>query len=439
MGRYRKYGFAAAAGLALLAFVCGCAAAPPFKTEASTVQETVQEPGASGETDVSGDTVRISLNQENTEEERETDPARSREEELLESMSLREKAAQMFVVLPEGLLSASESEQTEGKEELLDNGAVIRAGEPMENAYEEIPVGGFIYMKSNLKDPEQTKALLSGLSSYSEKRFGIPSFQCVDEEGGTVARIGGRTEFGLPNVGDMEKIGETKDTRKALEAGKTIGAYLKELGFNVDFAPDADVLTNPANQVVKRRSFGSDPKLVSDMALAVEQGLGESGVYGVFKHFPGHGATEGDTHEGYAYTSKSLDELWDCELLPFRRASENGADFIMAGHIVLPNVAGDNTPASLSEKLLTGLLRETIGYDGIIVTDAMNMGAIVSRYSSAEAAVQAVIAGADIILMPEDLRSAWEGLVEAVESGEISEERIDASVRRILEVKLRQE
>lgn len=365
MGRYRKYGFAAAA--------------PPFKTEASTVQETVQEPGASGETDVSGDTVRISLNQENTEEERETDPARSREEELLESMSLREKAAQMFVVLPEGLLSASESEQTEGKEELLDNGAVIRAGEPMENAYEEIPVGGFIYMKSNLKDPEQTKALLSGLSSYSEKRFGIPSFQC------------------------------------------------------------ADVLTNPANQVVKRRSFGSDPKLVSDMALAVEQGLGESGVYGVFKHFPGHGATEGDTHEGYAYTSKSLNELWDCELLPFRRASENGADFIMAGHIALPNVAGDNTPASLSEKLLTGLLRETIGYDGIIVTDAMNMGAIVSRYSSAEAAVQAVIAGADIILMPEDLRSAWEGLVEAVESGEISEERIDASVRRILEVKLRQE
>ena len=436
MGRYRKYGFAAAAGLALLAFLCGCAAAPPLKTEASTVPETVRESGSSGETDGSEDTVRISLNQENTEEERETDPARSREEELLESMNLREKVAQMFVVLPEELLSAAESGSAEGKAELLENGAVICVGEAMERAYGEIPVGGFIYMKSNLRDPEQTEALLSGLDAYSKERFGIPAFHCVDEEGGTVARIGGRMEFGAPDVGDMAGIGETGDAEKALEAGRTLGGYLSELGFNVDFAPVADVLTNPDNQVVKRRSFGSDPDLVADMALAVDQGLKESGVLGAFKHFPGHGATEGDTHEGYAFTSKSLDELWDCELLPFRKAAENGVEFIMAGHIALPAVTGDETPASLSEELLTGLLRERIGYEGIIITDAMNMGAIVQTYSSGEAAVKAVAAGADMILMPEGLTSAWEGLLEAVASGTIPEERIDASVRRILQAKL---
>ena len=208
-------------------------------------------------------------------------------------------------------------------------------------------------------------------------------------------------------------------------------------GFNLDFAPVADVWSNPENTVVKRRSFGSDAAIVSNLALALSDGLTSQGVCSTFKHFPGHGATAGDTHEGYAYTSKTLEELRACELVPFQAAVDAGADFIMAGHISLPEILGDSTPASLSSEMLTGVLREEMGYDGIIVTDALNMGAVVQHYTSAEAAVKALQAGADLLLMPENFEEAYQGVLAAAEEGRISQERIDASVRKILEVKLR--
>lgn len=170
------------------------------------------------------------------------------------------------------------------------------------------------------------------------------------------------------------------------------------------------------------------------MASAVSAGLNDNGVLSTFKHFPGHGATEGDTHEGYAYTSKTLEELSGSELLPFQRGIEEGIDMIMVGHISLPSIIGDDTPASLSYKMITEILREQMGYDGLVITDAMNMGAISQLYSSADAAVKSIQSGADLILMPADFADAYQGVLGAI-NNQISVERIDESVGRIIRAK----
>ena len=172
------------------------------------------------------------------------------------------------------------------------------------------------------------------------------------------------------------------------------------------------------------------------MAAAYADGLHQSGVMSVYKHFPGHGGTEGDTHEGYAYTERSLAELAGAELVPFAGAEGRGADMIMAAHICAPGITGDSVPASLSPFMINDLLRTKLNYGGVVITDALNMGAVTAQYSSAEAAVLALEAGCDMLLMPEDFDAAYDGVTAAVRSGRISEERIDESVRRILKLKL---
>lgn len=341
--------------------------------------------------------------------------------EYLENMTLEEKAAQLFIVQPEAIVDA---------------GTAVAAGNTTREAINETPVGGFIYFSDNLQDAEQTSTMLDNVQKYSMDRIGLPAFLSVDEEGGTVARVAGSGKFDVTDVGDMADIGRSGDIEAAQQAGNTIGSYLSALGFNVDFAPVADVLSNTENTVVQRRSFGNDPETVSEMAIAVSEGLRENGVYSTYKHFPGHGATAGDTHEGYAYTDKTLEELETCELIPFQRCIEADASFIMVGHISLPNVIGDNTPASMSKTIITDLLREQMGYDGIVITDAMNMGAIAEEYSSAEAAVKALQAGADIILMPEDFDAAYQGILDAVKDGTLTEDRINESLIRVLKIKL---
>lgn len=342
-------------------------------------------------------------------------------EEWLNQLTIEEKAAQLFVILPE-VFSFYD--------------CVTFVDESMRQSIREIPVGGFIFLEQNLISAEQTKEMLAELQGLETQRIGLPVFLCVDEEGGSVTRIGGRENFDVPYVGDMSDIGATQNIENAYEAGNTIGQYLSELGLNVNFAPVADVWSNPENQVVRYRSFGTDTKLVADMCAAFSGGLQQWNIYAVWKHFPGHGATAADTHQGYAYTNKTLQELQLCELVPFQRGIEEGIKFIMAGHISLPNVTGDHTPASLSGIMLNQILREQMGYDGIIITDAMNMGAIVQNFDSAEAAVQAILAGADMILMPADFYSAYQGVLEAVGNQQITIERLDESVRRILKVKL---
>ena len=329
--------------------------------------------------------------------------------------------AQLFIIQPEAI---------------LDVGTAVAAGDATREAIDKYPVGGFIYFGENLQSKEQTREMLHNVQAYSTERTGFPAFLSVDEEGGTVARVAGTGNFDVPDIGDMADIGAAGDVDAAKQVGEDIGSYLAELGFNLDFAPVADVLSNPENTVVRKRSFGSDPELVSDMAIAVSDGLEEKGLLSAYKHFPGHGATSADTHKGYAYTDKTLEELEACELIPFQRCIADGAKIIMAAHISVPNVTGDDTPTSLSKTMVTDILREKMGYTGLVVTDAMNMGAITEEYTSAEAAVKALQAGVDVVLMPENYQQAYQGVLDAVADGTLTEERIDESVTRILTVKL---
>lgn len=352
----------------------------------------------------------------------QTTPTKTEEvQNIVDSMSLEEKVAQLFLVQPEAI---------------VDIGTATAAGDATKQAINKTPVGGFVYFSDNLQSEQQVQDMLRNVQKYSEDRIGLPAFLSVDEEGGTVARVASTGRFDVTDVGDMAKIGASGDVQQARQAGETIGSYLSELGFNLDFAPDADVLTNSDNTVVKKRSFGSDPRVVSDMSLAVAQGLAQHQVYSVYKHFPGHGATAGDTHQGYAYTDKTLDELKQSELIPFENAIQNNAEFIMAAHISAPRVTGDDTPASLSKTMITDILRGQMGYDGIVVTDAMNMGAVTEQYTSAQAAVKALQAGADLVLMPEDFQEAYQGVLDAVKDGTLTEQRINESVTRIVKVKV---
>lgn len=352
----------------------------------------------------------------------QTKPTKTEEvQNIVDSMSLEEKVAQLFLVQPEAI---------------VDIGTATAAGDATKQAINKTPVGGFVYFSDNLQSEQQVQDMLRNVQKYSEDRIGLPAFLSVDEEGGTVARVASTGRFDVTDVGDMAKIGASGDVQQAKQAGETIGSYLSELGFNLDFAPDADVLTNPDNTVVKKRSFGSDPRVVSDMSLAVAQGLAQHQVYSVYKHFPGHGATAGDTHQGYAYTDKTLDELKQSELIPFENAIQNNAAFIMAAHISAPRVTSDDTPTSLSKTMITDILRGQMGYDGIVVTDAMNMGAVTEQYTSAQAAVKALQAGADLVLMPEDFQEAYQGVLDAVKDGTLTEQRINESVTRIVKVKV---
>ena len=339
----------------------------------------------------------------------------------VKSMSLEEKAAQLFFVTPEDITQVD---------------VATVAGEDTKKAYEQYPVGGIVYFSQNIQGPEQLRGMLEKTQDYAEEIAGVPVFLGVDEEGGEVSRVAGNTNFSVTRYESMRAIGDSKDTSQAYDVGKALASYLKELGFNIDFAPNADVITNSGNTVIGNRSFGEDPQLVADMTSQVVKGLQDNGVSACLKHFPGHGGTVEESHEGRAYTDKTLEEMEEKELVPFKEGIKAAPDFIMAGHISIPKSLGDNTPASLSEKVLTGLLRDQYGYDGIIITDALNMKAVSGVYSPAEASVKAILAGADMLLMPDDFRAAYNGVLEAVEEGSLSEERIDASVERILRLKM---
>lgn len=341
---------------------------------------------------------------------------------ILEEMTVEEKVAQLFVVTPEALSG---------------EGSVKSVSETMKSAMGRYPVGGFIYFADNMASYDQTKALLGDTAAEAERTMKILPFLAVDEEGGTVARVASNPAMGVENVGNMSDIGAFNDPDLAYRAGDAIGTYLSDLGFNLDFAPDADVLTNPDNQVVKKRSFGSDGALVCEMAYAYLEGLQSHDVVGVFKHFPGHGATLSDSHDGYAYTDKTYEELLEEDMLPFIYGIRKEVPVIMTGHISTPGATGNELPASLSPQMTNGILRGDLGYDGLIITDALNMKAISDQYTSGEACILALEAGADMLLMPSDFTAAYEGVLEAVKEGRIDGERLDESVRRILEVKLR--
>ena len=336
-----------------------------------------------------------------------------------EQLTTQEKVAQLFVITPEALTGV---------------GQVTAAGEQTKECFDRYPVGGLIYFSDNLISEEQISEMLFSMQDISLERLGLLPFLAVDEEGGSVRRLSGRVE-GVPWIPSMRSIGESGETAAAYDVGMTIGTYLHRLGFTVDFAPVADVLIEPSNTVIGERAFGDDPAQVSEMVAAETKGLQEAGILAALKHFPGHGGTLEDSHLGAAVLSRTYGQLKSCELLPFLAGIEAGAEMIMAGHISCPVITGDDLPASLSYQLLTEVLREDMGYDGLIVTDALNMSAVSDRYDSGQAALMAFQAGADLLLMPADFYSAYQAMLNAVNDGTIAKERLDQSLVRILRAK----
>ncbi|MCR5815940.1 MAG: glycoside hydrolase family 3 protein [Ruminococcus sp.] len=331
-------------------------------------------------------------------------------------MTLDEKIGQLFIVTPE---------QIDGYDE-----TVTMYDDTMSELIAKYPVGGIIQMTANVTDPEQITELNKKLQGIS--KYGL--FIAVDEEGGQVARIGLNENFDVPRYNSMYEIGSTGDTANAKEVGKTIGGYVKGYGFNVDFAPDADVYTNPENTVIGDRAFSSDPQVASDMVGACIEGFHESGIITSIKHFPGHGDTYEDTHTSGAVVNKSWDDLLNCELMPFINNLDK-TDMIMISHITLPNVTSDGMPASLSRELITDKLKGDLGFKGIVITDSLSMQAVSNDYTPGQAAVKAFSAGADILLMPGNIGEAMDGIKEALSDGTLSEERLNESVMKILKLK----
>jgi hypothetical protein len=347
-------------------------------------------------------------------------------EQLLAAMTLEEKIGQLFIVRPESLDPTLTPEQVHSTRDY----GVQALTEEMAAQLSKYPAGGIVFFGKNIAGPEQLEAFLSGLKQASD----LPLMICTDEEGGSVSRIANAAGFQVQKFDGAEAIGATGDPHEAYHMGQVIGAYLNRYGFNLDFAPVADINSDPEHIIIGPRAFGSDAQTVSSMVNAMIDGLHAGGVMACIKHFPGHGAASGDSHDGYVELDKSWEELLQCELIPFIGALEK-TDLVMAAHIATPNVTNDGLPTSLSYSMLTEKLRGELGYDGVIITDALAMGAIIQNYSSAESAVLALQAGADILLMPYDYIAAYQGVLAAVEDGTIPEERIDESVLRILRLK----
>ena len=342
---------------------------------------------------------------------------------LVEGLTTEQKVAQLFFVTPEDLISDKNVP------------AVTVCGDLTKAGLKRRPVGGIIYFRKNLESEDQTTELLTLTQNVAQDVCGVPILLGVDEEGGTVSRIGTNPGFGFADVGDMRAIGDSGDEDRARDVAHDVGACLSELGFTANLAPVADVADNPDSNVMARRSFGADKDLVAQMVAAQVEGYRSEAIICCAKHFPGIGGAVGDSHDNLIKSSKSLDELLDNELVPFAAAIEAGVPMIMVGHIACPAVTGDDTPASLSPTIMGDVLRDRLGFTGVVVTDSLQMGAV-NAGESGDLAVRSFLAGADALLMPTDFDAAYDAVLAAVKNGEINPQRLDLSVIRIVRMKL---
>ena len=339
------------------------------------------------------------------------DPVKTQAEALLADMSLHEKVCQLFVVRPEVLTGLS---------------PVTVAGEATQLSLAEYPVGGLIYSVDNLVTQEQTREMIENTQSYSK----IPLIISADEEGGNVGRL--MYKLGTTFIHSMYSY-KDEGPETAYQNALTIGRDMTSCLFNTDYAPVADVWTNPANTVIGDRAYSDDFNEAAELVASAVRGFTDAGVVCCLKHFPGHGDTDTDTHEGAAVVNKSLDELRAGELLPFVSGIEAGADMVMIGHITF--TALDDVPATISQAVISGLLRDELGWDGVVITDSLDMGAL-AGYDSGEVCVRYLEAGGDILLGVPDLGTAVGAIESAVAEGRLTEQRIDESVLRVLSLKI---
>ena len=334
-------------------------------------------------------------------------------EAAIEVMPLEDKVAGLFMVTPESITGVT---------------TAVRAGDGTRDALAKYAVGGIVYFTKNIQSADQLKEMISNTNSYSR----YPLFIGVDEEGGSVNRV---ASSGLADKLDSAKnIGQTKDTANAYDAGVAIGTYLAKFGFNLDLAPVAD-LANIENSIMESRSYGSDASVVAPFVVSMMQGLEKQKVTACLKHFPGIGSTTQDTHKGIAVSDRSAGEFWNNEFTVFKAGIDAGANMIMVGHMAVPSLVGDNTPSTMSEIIVTDILRNELEFEGVIITDAMNMSAIAEYYEADVAAITAIKAGCDMVLMPENFEKAYNGVLQAVKDGVISEERVNDSLKRIYRIK----
>lgn len=368
-------------------------------------------PGVATDVTESGTTIeeQTADSQETTEVTEEEKP--SLVDETLAGMTLHEKVCQMMFVTPE---------------ELTGEDGVTVAGDATRQALENYPVGGIVYFAKNLESQDQVKEMIDNSQKYSS----IGLFVATDEEGGVVNRL--MDTVGTTYIGSMYYYKDDGD-ETAYENAYTIANDMSALGFNLDFAPVADVWSNPDNTVIGERAYSDDYAQAAELVGNAVKGFNDGGVMCTLKHFPGHGDTAEDSHYSSAYVHRTKEEIMADEMQPFRSGIEAGAEFVMVGHLIVPDI--DEVPATLSYKIATGILREELKFEGVAITDSFEMESIADNYSVDDAVVMSVKAGMDMILQPKDMASAVNSIEQAVADGELSEDRIDESVRRILTLK----
>ncbi|WP_307825013.1 glycoside hydrolase family 3 protein [Streptomyces sp. M2CJ-2] len=347
---------------------------------------------------------------------------------LISRMTLEEKVGQLFVMRVYGH-SATDPDQADIDANLKEIGVRTAA-----ELLEKYRVGGIIYFAwaHNTRDPHQIAGLSNGIQKASlGLPRGLPVLISTDQEHGIVARVGEPATL-FPGAMAIGAGGSRSDARTL---GRIAGRELRALGIRQDYAPVADVNVNPANPVIGVRSFGSEPDAVAAMVAAEVSGFQRSGVAATAKHFPGHGDTAVDSHTGFPVITHSREQWERLDAPPFRAAIAAGIDSIMTAHLMVPALDGSEDPATLSHPILTGILREELGYDGVVVTDSLGMEGVRTKYGDDRVPVLALKAGVDQLLNPPSLDVAWNAVLKAVQNGELTEERLDESILRVLRLK----
>ncbi len=389
------------------------------RTEADETAESGEE---TADTDEPIDEATLEVADEDTEnsegetedagDDEDADPVRDEIiDGIIDDLTVHEKVCQLFVVYPSAITGVKN---------------VTVAGNMTKDALAKYPVGGFLYNKSNMEDKQQLTDMLTKVQYFCD----IPLILTCDEEGGRVERL--MSKIGTTQIGPMYDY-KDQGTEKAYENAYTIASDMKSVGMNLDFAPVADVWSNPNNTVIGDRAYSDDYEQAAELIASAVKGFKEGGVACTLKHFPGHGDTVADTHYDTAVVTKTLEELRQQEFLPFKAGIDAGADAVMIGHLVVKDISDE--PAVFSKEIVTDILRGELGFKGVVITDALEMGAIADNYTSGEAARKCFEAGADIILCPADFESAEKEIEDAVVRDEIDMDRLDESVRRILILK----
>ena len=379
----------------------------------------------------------------------------SRVDDLLTDMTIEDKIEQMMFVSYRTWKVVPETEETdpespsETAEEDEPPENVTSLNDELRNSLKNHRYGGVLLFGENFKDAEQTVKLISDIQQANQEGGGLPLLVAADQEGGRVARIG----FGTTGAGNMA-LGATNNAENAKTMSSIYGEELKLLGLNTDFAPVLDVNNNPNNPVIGVRSFSDDPEMVAEYGIKYMEGLHAAGMISTLKHFPGHGNTDTDSHTGFPRIMSSYEELKECELIPFQKVIDAGADMVMTAHIQYPEIETEtytsistgeevHLPATMSKRILTDILRDDLGFKGVLVSDALEMAAIADNFNMEDFLCISINAGVDMLIIPpvydskslKELDDLTDMAIKLAKEGKIDTERIDTSVKRILELK----